>query len=51
MIPEPMSFTIPANLEAGIDELISRYPVKRAASLMVLHAIQEHFGWISQEAV
>jgi NADH-quinone oxidoreductase subunit E len=25
--------------------------VKRAASLMVLHAIQEKFGWISQEAV
>jgi len=51
MIPEPMSFTVPANLEAGIDEIISHYPVKRAASLMVLHAIQEHFGWISQEAV
>jgi NADH-quinone oxidoreductase subunit E len=46
-----MSFTVPANLKAGIDELISHYPVKRAASLMVLHAIQEHFGWISQEAV
>ena len=51
MSSEPMSFTVPANLEAGIDELISHYPVKRAASLMVLHAIQEHFGWISQEAV
>jgi len=46
-----MSFTVPANLEAGIDELISHYPGKRAASLMVLHALQEHFGWISQEAV
>ena len=46
-----MSFTVPANLEVGIDELISHYPVKRAASLMVLHAIQEQFGWISSEAV
>ena len=46
-----MSFTVPANLEAGIDELISHYPGKRAAWLMVLHALQEHFGWISQEAV
>ncbi|MGO8702045.1 MAG: NAD(P)H-dependent oxidoreductase subunit E, partial [Limisphaerales bacterium] len=27
------------------------YPVKRAASLMVLHAIQDKFGWISQDAV
>ena len=46
-----MSFTVPANLEAGIDELITHYPVKRSASLMLLHALQEHFGWISPEAV
>jgi NADH-quinone oxidoreductase subunit E len=46
-----MSFTVPVNLAAEIDELITHYPVKRAASLMVLHAIQEQFGWISQEAV
>jgi NADH-quinone oxidoreductase subunit E len=46
-----MSFTVPAQLEAEIDELITHYPVKRSAALMLLHAIQEHFGWISQEAV
>ncbi len=46
-----MSFTVPANLAAEVDELITHYPVKRAASLMVLHAIQEQFGWISPEAV
>jgi len=46
-----MTFTIPEGLEAEIDELISHYPQKRSASLMVLHALQEHFGWISQEAV
>ena len=46
-----MSFTIPAQLEAEVDELITHYPVKRSASLMVLHAIQEQCGWISQEAV
>ncbi len=46
-----MSFTVPANLEAEIDELITHYPQERSASLMVLHAIQEHFGWISPEAV
>jgi NADH-quinone oxidoreductase subunit E len=45
-----MSFSVPANLEAEMDELITHYPVKRSASLMLLHAIQEHFGWISQEA-
>ena len=46
-----MSFSVPSNLEGEIDELISHYPQKRSASLMVLHAIQENFGWISQEAV
>src|SRR6185436_5114405 len=46
-----MSFTVPANLEAEIDELISHYPQKRSASLMLLHALQEHFGYISSEAM
>ena len=46
-----MSFTVPAQLEAEIDELISHYPQKRSASLMLLHAVQEHFGFISKEAV
>jgi NADH-quinone oxidoreductase subunit E len=46
-----MSFNVPAGLEAEVDELISHYPVKRAASLMVLHAIQDKCGWISQDAV
>ena len=54
-IPNPLrgqaGFAVPAALESEIDELISHYPVKRSASLMVLHAIQEQFGWISQEAV
>src|SRR5215471_11142822 len=44
-------FKIPDALEAAVNEVITHYPVKRSASLMVLHAIQEHFGWISQEAV
>jgi NADH-quinone oxidoreductase subunit E len=46
-----MNFTATKELEAEVDELITHYPVKRAASLMVLHAIQEQFGWISREAV
>ena len=45
-----MSFSVPANLEAEIDELIAHYPVKRSASLMLLHALQEHFGWVSPGA-
>jgi NADH-quinone oxidoreductase subunit E len=46
-----MSFQPTKEIEAEVDELITHYPVKRAASLMVLHAIQEKFGWISQAAV
>jgi len=44
-------FTVPVGLEAEIDEVISHYPRKRSASLMVLHAVQEHFGFISRQAV
>jgi len=46
-----MNFSIPTEVEAGIDELITHYPQKRSASLMVLHALQEHFGWLSKEAI
>ena len=46
-----MSFSVPANLEAEIDELITHYAVKRSASLMVLHALQDHLGWLSQQAI
>jgi NADH-quinone oxidoreductase subunit E len=48
-----MTFTVPAKVEAEIDELITHYPPdkKRSASLMVLHALQEHFGWLSKEAI
>ena len=46
-----MTFAIPAQLEAEIDELITHYPQKRSASLMLLHALQDHFGWLPREAI
>ena len=46
-----MNFAVPAELDAEIDELLTHYPQKRSASLMVLHAVQAHFGWISREAI
>lgn len=46
-----MSFTVPKELEAELDELVTHYPQKRSASLMFLHAIQEHFGHITPEAM
>ena len=54
-IPNPLveqaDFAVPAALEAEIDELITHYPKKRSASLMVLHAMQERFGYVSRQAV
>ena len=44
-------FKVEPALEAEINELISHYPQKRSASLMLLHAVQERFGFISQQAV
>jgi NADH-quinone oxidoreductase subunit E len=46
-----MNFTVPAALEAEINELISHYPQPRSAAGMVLHALQDHFGFISSEAM
>jgi NADH-quinone oxidoreductase subunit E len=46
-----MSFNPPSQLHAEINELISHYPEKRSASLMLLHALQEHFGHLTKEAV
>lgn len=43
---------IPTQLLTQIDEAISHYPVsKRSASLPLLHLFQEHFGYISEEAI
>src|SRR5436190_20493030 len=50
LIEQP-DFNVPVGLAAEIDEIITHYPKKRSASLMLLHAIQEHFGFISRQAV
>lgn len=50
MTPTPPTAKAPvisAELETQLDELIARYPQKRSASVMVLHALQEHFGFIT----
>jgi NADH-quinone oxidoreductase subunit E len=48
---EQPDFAVPPALVAAIDELITHYPKKRSASLMLLHAVQEQFGYISRQAV
>ncbi|MGY8639928.1 MAG: NADH-quinone oxidoreductase subunit NuoE family protein [Verrucomicrobiales bacterium] len=47
-----MSFEVPAEVEAKVDQRITHYPVsKRSAVLPVIHELQHHFGFISEEAV
>jgi NADH-quinone oxidoreductase subunit E len=48
---EQPDFAVSPALEAEIDEVITHYPKKRSASLMLLHAIQEQFGFISRQGV
>ena len=54
-IPDPLQeqpdFGVPAALEVDMDEVITHYPKKRSAALMLLHVVQEHFGFISRQAV
>ena len=54
-IPNPLreqpDFAVPRELEKEIDELITHYPKKRSASLMLLHAVQARFGHVSRQAV
>ncbi|MBG86844.1 MAG: NAD(P)H-dependent oxidoreductase subunit E [Verrucomicrobiales bacterium] len=46
-----MKFKVSPKLEKEIDDRIKNYPEKRSASLMILHAVQEAQGYISQDAV
>jgi NADH-quinone oxidoreductase subunit E len=48
---EQPDFAMPTELAAEIEEVITHYPKKRSASMMLLHAVQEHFGYISRQAV
>jgi len=46
-----MTFTLSPDREKIVDELLARYPTKRAATLPVLHLCQEQHGWVSPEVV
>lgn len=52
--PEPVrgvDLDLPAGLISAIDEIVGRYPQKRSASMMVLHALQDHFGCLTPDAM
>ncbi|MCU0771853.1 MAG: NADH-quinone oxidoreductase subunit NuoE [Verrucomicrobia bacterium] len=54
-VPNPLQsqpdFAVPTELESALDQVITHYPQKRSASLMLLHAIQERYGFVSEQAV
>lgn len=50
-LQEQPGFAVPPDLETEVAELLTHYPQKRSASLMILHLFQERFGFISRPAV
>ncbi len=54
-IPSPLreqpDFAVSPEMLAEIDEVITHYPKKRSAALMLLHVIQARYGYVSRQAV
>jgi NADH-quinone oxidoreductase subunit E len=50
-IPESHEVAVPDELRAEIEEIISRYPQVRSASIPTLFAIQRRYGWCSPEGI
>lgn len=46
-----MSFTFTEDRRKQLDEVVSRYPTKKAATLPALWLAQEQNGWVSPEAM
>jgi NADH-quinone oxidoreductase subunit E len=46
-----MAFTLSPESEKIVNELLTRYPTKRATCLPVLHLCQRQNGWISQDVI
>lgn len=46
-----MAFTLSPQSEKIVDELLTRYPTKRATCLPVLHLCQRQAGWISPDVI
>lgn len=46
-----MAFTLTPERKAAAEQLITRYPVPRAACIPILHLCQQQLGWVSPEAI
>lgn len=42
---------LPEKFEAKLTEIVPRYPRKKSAVMPALYLAQEHYGWISPEAI
>lgn len=42
---------IPKELESQLEKIILKYPRKKSAIMPALYIAQEHFGWVSKEAI
>jgi NADH-quinone oxidoreductase subunit E len=51
VVPDLAETPVPDDLRAEIEELMSRYPDKRSATIPALHAAQAVHGWCSPEAL
>ena len=51
VIPDPAEVTVPEDLRAEIERLMSLYPDRRSATIPALHAAQAVHGWCSPEAL
>jgi NADH-quinone oxidoreductase subunit E len=50
-IPELHEVGCPAELKERIEELMSRYPDRRSASIPALWAVQRRYGWCTPEGI
>lgn len=46
-----MAFTLSAEQEKLVDQIIARYPAPQAACIPVLHLCQRQVGWVSPEII
>jgi NADH-quinone oxidoreductase subunit E len=46
-----MAFTLSQENEKLVDEILTRYPTRRAACLPVLHLCQREHGWVSEDVI
>jgi NADH-quinone oxidoreductase subunit E len=50
-VPELHQVDCPPELQAHIEELMSRYPDRRSASIPALWAVQRRYGWCTPEGI